>query len=316
MDPFGKSWQEKTYDVSAILDYAFETSGAQPKMITVLADINNIGLNAFNTPSLKELYFVGDTPATLSSTSYNLPDNYPFGENPDLKIYVKQSKMENYADAWNVGGNTLNFNWQIPAKTLAYRATACFPFDVVYQADHDVKPYVTIRLGDNMTQQNIASGNAYVLSRSIDDYTVPAFQPVLLVSKQSADVESYCRIREAQGVPAIDTDHLKDYMMGTIEETELNNTSEHTLYGLSDAGLFKKIGEEGNTLTWFKAYLSLDNSEILAGSRNVIFLFEDEQGTTGVNSIEQTGKHTPYYNLSGLKVEKPQRGIYISNGKK
>ncbi|QUB91193.1 leucine-rich repeat domain-containing protein [Prevotella denticola] len=316
-DKYNKQWNEKTYDVSAILDFAFEASTPSVKMVTVLADISNIGVEAFRAPTLNELYFVGDVPATLSSTAYNLPDKYPFKEG--LTVYVKQSKQNDYGHKWNVDGHGVCFQWQIPAKTLASRATACYPFDVVYDNTKDVKPYVTLRLDpNNFNARHLQDGTAFVWSRSIDDYTVPAFQPVLLVSKQSANVESYCQMKETQNAAAIDKTGYTDYMLGTVEDTHLENKDGYTLYGLSKSGLFKKIAAAGNNLTWFKAYLKIPNTDIPAGAKSIAFLFEDENNTTGIqelNTAAETGK-APYYDLNGIKVEKPQHGIYIHNNKK
>ena len=128
-DVYGKAWPEKTYTVSSVLDFAYQNE-ATVKDIVFLSDIGSIGLDAFKAGSqLKGLYFVGNTPATLGSVSYEMDSDYPF--NTGQAIYVKQSKVQAYQDAWKQG-HTVNITYQIPATTLAYRATACYPFDVVY----------------------------------------------------------------------------------------------------------------------------------------------------------------------------------------
>ena len=40
--------------------------------------------------------------------------------------------------------------------------------------------------------------------------------------------------------------------------------------------------------------------------------------TTGIESVENTESddNAPYYNLSGVRVSKPTKGVYIHNGKK
>ena len=128
-DVYGKAWPEKTYTVSSVLDFAYQNE-ATVKDIVFLSDIGSIGLDAFKAGSqLKGLYFVGNTPATLGSVSYEMDSDYPF--NTGQAIYVKQSKVQAYQDAWKQG-HTVNITYQIPATTLAYRATACYPFDVIY----------------------------------------------------------------------------------------------------------------------------------------------------------------------------------------
>lgn len=325
-DKYNVHWNETTYDVSAILDYAFEaTTANKVEMVTVLADINEIGLDAFKATTLKELYFVRDTPPALASTKYNVPDKYPFNSNADLKIYVKKSKLESYKTQWNVG-HTLHLDWQIPAKTLGKRATACYPFDVVYDQSKDVKPYVTLRLDESSFKPSeLAKGQAYVWSRSIDDFTVPAYQPVLLVSKNTDAVTSYCEIKDLQNAPAINTSGFTDYMAGTVEDTKLMNAASDTYsyYGLSKDGIFKKVkaAPTGNNLRWFKSYLKIKKSDIPAGAKSIVFLFDGEfnpQVPTDINGInvESGNDNGVYYNLNGIQTEKPQRGMYIHKGKK
>ena len=125
-------------------------------------------------------------------------------------------------------------------------------------------------------------------------------------------------MKETQNAAAIDKTGYTDYMLGTVEDTHLENKDGYTLYGLSKSGLFKKIAAAGNNLTWFKAYLKIPNTDIPAGAKSIAFLFEDENNTTGIqefNTAAETGK-APYYDLNGIKVEKPQHGIYIHNNKK
>ena len=43
---------------------------------------------------------------------------------------------------------------------------------------------------------------------------------------------------------------------------------------------------------------------------------EEMGGTTGIKNVQQTAGNNKYYNLSGLHVENPGKGLYIQNGKK
>ena len=67
-----------------------------------------------------------------------------------------------------------------------------------------------------------------------------------------------------------------------------------------------------------KAYLKVLTESLPAGTRQLVFSF-DEDKETGINSIEN-GKlkieNEAIYNLPGQRVEKPVRGLYIKNGKK
>lgn len=316
-DVYGKTWPTKTYDVSSILDYAYQNE-TTVKGIVVLADVGIIGLDAFKAGNqLKGIYFVGNTPALLNSVDYELPNDYPF--NDGQTIYVKESKVSAYQDTWTQG-HTLNITYKIPATTLAYRATACYPFDVVYNTSGDVMPYLPLQY-KRMTQ--MSQDKAYVRAKSIDNGYVPAFFGVMLASENSASASSYCQMDENQSHTAIsDADYnaATYYMVGVVEDTPIANTTSNTLFGLSKSGTFKKISDSGNTIPYFKAYLSIPNADIPMGAKSIQFVFGDfDSETTGIDGITEKSKDSddaPYYNLNGVQVNKPSKGVYIHNGKK
>lgn len=67
-------------------------------------------------------------------------------------------------------------------------------------------------------------------------------------------------------------------------------------------------GGTGSNLNAFSAYLDGSESEA-----RLAFIFDDE--TTGIKEMRQS--NAPYfYNLNGLRVDKPTKGLYIQNGKK
>ena len=51
-----------------------------------------------------------------------------------------------------------------------------------------------------------------------------------------------------------------------------------------------------------------------------MFIFSDgDSSTTGIDTIDAASSNEAngaYYNLQGQRVEKPQHGVYIHNGKK
>ena len=69
--------------------------------------------------------------------------------------------------------------------------------------------------------------------------------------------------------------------------------------------------KEGKTLSEGKAYLKVEN----ASGAKINFVIDD---ATDIRGIESTVDFSDgdWYNLQGVKVTSPQRGIYIHNGKK
>ena len=315
-DSRGKTWPAKSYGVSTILDYAYQNE-TTVQDIVILADIGVIGLDAFKAGNqLKGIYFVDNTPAELNSVDYGMDADYPF--NDGQAIYVRPSVVNDYKTAWEQS-HTLGITHEIPQKTNAYGATRCYPFDVLFDNSGDVRPYLPVDFS-HMTE-----ATPYAKARRIDDGYVPAFLGVLLHSVNSASATSYCEMTEEQDHHAV-TDPSGMYnastykMVGVVEDTQVSSTATNNCYAFSKSqGKFLKIKTEPqyNTMPYFSAYLKLNsNNQAKAFS----FRFDDEgSSTTGIENTEtaeQDNGNEPYYNLNGMRVSKPSKGVYIRNGKK
>lgn len=318
-DRFGKTFPEKTYEVSSILDFAYETT-TKVKAIVALADMGYIGMKSFTGNSIKDVYFVGNTPGELGSVNYEQPNSYPFKDGQN--IYVKKSKVADYKNKWQIAPHTLNITHEIPQQTSLHGGTVCFPFDVKYpegQGDKDIKPYVPV----DYTYAYAAS-NPIVRAYSLDDYYVPAYVGALIRSKKTATVSSYCQMDEAQ-------QHKKDKliavgykenddngMVGAVEDTPIQNKTGFQYYAFSKKyGKFVKIND-GVTFPYFKAYFRLRKNPT-SPAKGFSIVYDEEDVPAGIDGITDFGKdndNAPYYNLNGVQVSKPTKGVYIHNGKK
>lgn len=318
-DVYGHAWPTKTYDVSSILDYAYQNT-AMVKDIVVLADVGVIGLDAFKAGSqLKGVYFVGDTPASLNSVDYELSSDYPF--NDGQTIYVKESKVSDYQTAWTQG-HTLNITYKIPQQTNKVGGSVCFPFDVKYpsgQGGNDIKPYVLMDYSHAYD-----ASNPFVKAYSIDNYYVPAFVGALIRSKNTLSVNSYCQMDEEQAhdKSALTTlgysETANNRMVGAVEDITIANESGFQYYAFSkNQGKFVKL-KDGATFPYFKAYFRMASSAA-SPAKGFSIMFDDDNTVTGIDSVTEVGKDSdkaPYYNLNGMRVSKPTKGVYIHNGKK
>ncbi len=319
MDKFGKTHPEKDYTVSSILDFAYETE-TKARAVTVLADIGYIGLKAFKGNSIEGVYFVGDIPGELGSVRLKYGQDYPFRENQ--AIYVKESKVQAYKDKWEIDSHTLNITYKIPQQTNNNGGTVCYPFDVKYpsgQGSNDIKPYVPI----DYTHAYDAS-NPFVRAYSIDNYYVPAFVGALIRSKNTLSVNSYCQMDEAQahdesGLTAVGySKTANNRMVGAVEDITIANESGYQYYAFSKSqGKFVKLND-GATFPYFKAYFRMASSAA-SPAKGFSILFDDDNTITGIDNVTEVGKDSdeaPYYNLDGMRVSKPTKGVYIHNGKK
>ena len=107
-------------------------------------------------------------------------------------------------------------------------------------------------------------------------------------------------------------------LIGTDVDISVPDDS-YLYYILSYGTVTKRLGfykwPEGNTLSAHKAYVQQSPS---SPARALIFHFEDD--VTGINDAITDFKADNYneaiYNLNGIRLSKPQKGINIINGKK
>ena len=311
-----------TYEVATVLDYAFEDN-QKTETVVFLGDLEEIGLNAFSKKStsgadnkIKNIYFVDNTVPNLASVSFEVPDYYPFTDGQN--IYVKKSKVDNYKTKWLIDNHKLNITHEIPQTTHSYGATRCYPFDVQYDNNGDVRPYLPVDFS------HMTAANPYAKARRIDDGYVPAFLGVLLHSRNAASATSYCEMTDAQDHHAVNDPSGKysaaTYkMVGVVEDTQVMSDANNNLYAFSKSkGQFLKIKQSpDNKMPYFSAYLKLDSNNQAKGFS---FRFDDDDpSATGIENIgiaEETNDSAPYYNLNGMRVNKPAKGVYIHNGKK
>lgn len=106
-------------------------------------------------------------------------------------------------------------------------------------------------------------------------------------------------------------------MIGITVNPKTITKGSDPLYVVSASkGIFMKAPATFN-MPVHKAYAKIAN--VPAGAK-VMFIFSDgDSSTTGIDTIDAASSNEAngaYYNLQGQRVEKPQHGVYIHNGKK
>ena len=170
----------------------------------------------------------------------------------------------------------------------------------------------------------MTAANPYAKARRIADGYVPAFLGVLLQCRNATCATSYCEMTDTQDHHAVNDPSGKysaaTYkMVGVVEDTQVMSDANNNLYAFSKSkGQFLKIKQSpGNKMPYFSAYLKLDSNNQAKGFS---FRFDDDDpSATGIENIgiaEETNDSAPYYNLNGMRVNNPAKGVYIHNGKK
>lgn len=112
-------------------------------------------------------------------------------------------------------------------------------------------------------------------------------------------------------------------MYGTYAGMSFSGESGSAAYGMASsafnyngkrypAGTFVKFSS-GAWLNPFRAYLLLSGS----GAKAAVMETELDDTPTGITTVGMSkADNTPYYNMQGMRVSRPGKGLYIHNGKK
>ena len=124
---------------------------------------------------------------------------------------------------------------------------------------------------------------------------------------------------ESQTAP---TEVVESALHGVLKNTSVSALSQleggASIYvlsrGISEYTGFKLAGGTVKSVPANKAYLPVDQSVL---TKFINFSFDDSQ-TTDIQTIDQedVNSNADVFDLSGRKVNKPEKGIYIVNGKK
>lgn len=141
--------------------------------------------------------------------------------------------------------------------------------------------------------------------RKID--VVPANMGVILKSVSGIAVSE--TITGQATAPAVGTNLLE----GILVDTEVPAANNY-IFGKGDSGIGFYPLTASHTLAGGKAYLHYE--AVADGAKGLTMSFGETTGINEVNASDAKKADNVYYNLNGMRVAAPQKGVYIINGKK
>ena len=140
-----------------------------------------------------------------------------------------------------------------------------------------------------------------ILNRSYGD-VIPANQGVVLVSKYKSEIEIK-EIDEEVSTAA----WRKNKLMNTADGAIVAQSGFY-VFGKDSKGVMKFTqAEVGSTIEANKAYLQIGGTSIRAFALGL----DDNPDVSGIEDVNVNDGEVEYYNLQGVKVENPEKGIYI-----
>lgn len=264
-----------------------------------------IGAFARDSKSTWNLVDAGATGATYTFGEGSIIGTYTLTANGSRNLY---NGRDNYVDAADNGNTDEFYCWTIQDVTY-------LPVNVNYNS---VKYSTLISPVDLSLRDNIFAYTAVIAGSGDNRYlhlnpvtgVIPRGTPVVLKVndevERGADDHVYLAVTSGAETPTGSSALTGRY------ETILASSVGGRVYTLQNpaAGIgFYPFN--GTTLAGFKAYMP-DGSGVRG------FLFHEDGTQTGINGIESLGDNDeqPIYDLSGRRVQKAGKGLYIVGGKK
>ena len=194
--------------------------------------------------------------------------------------------------------------FKAPADFTATSATYTTTINKEAKAGTLILPFAaTIPTGVKAYTLTYASGDAVTATEQTG--TIPASVPVLL--NGSGEV-TFTGSGTVTNVP---TANIASNLVGVYEETTVPQGS-YVLQDGEDGVGFYKVTSNDIKANPFRAYLKASG----AGAAKVRVIYEAEDATAITSLEAQDVVNETIYNLNGMRISHPTKGIYIKNGKK
>lgn len=338
----------KTYEVRLWGDYALNANTTNIEEVVFKNTLDYVGIDAFKkqdgSSTVKRIYFTATVPTKdMSATKWEYINNsgtYTEKEfEPSLKIYVKKSAENAYKTATGWARYADQTSYKIPGEVTIQNLWGTFAreFDAdlgIYNRETGkgkVAAFVAQKSADVKVADPVHTFGIYKfkvesidmhegVSGDGDESYVPADNGVLIEARQGRTLPAdfYYAIGEKDNKTYTITNNM---MTGvTVKKAVVNSTTADPLYAMSKSeGLFKLI-KPGTSFNFpvHKAYAKPQDNFSGAAKVQPVFDEEDNNDVTGIENIENTTTtdNNVYYNLQGQRVENPQHGVFIHNGKK
>lgn len=335
------------YEVRLWGDYALNANTTNIEEVVFKNTLDYVGIDAFKksngTSTVKRIYFTATVPTKdMSATKWEYIDNdgnYTQNEfSSDLKIYVKKSAENDYKNAkgWKKHYDK-QISYKIPGEVTIQNLWGTFAreFDAdlgIYNRETGkgkIAAFVAQKSADVKVADPVHTFGIYKFKvESIDmhggvsgdESYVPADNGVLIEARQGRTLPAdfYYAIGEKDN-----TNYTIDHNMMTgvtVKKAVVNSTTADPLYAMSKSEGLLKLIKPGTSFNFpvHKAYARPQDAFSGAAKAQPVFDEEDNNGVTGIENIENTTTtdNNVYYNLQGQRVENPQHGVFIHNGKK
>lgn len=219
--------------------------------------------------------------------------NYVGNNNATRHLYAQDA---NYTDAGNGTPNNVRYTFDLEAvESLPVTITSA-GYATLYAPQ-------ALTIPEGVTAYTVSMSENSANLTAIEDGVIPANTGVVLAG-ETGDYNF--------AITTTDATKTSD-LSGIIPTTTISADNNPYILAKKNAGVgfYEMTSESDRNIHGFRAYFSAPE----AGASAFIFNFGDATGIDSINAIS-ADKNTPIYDLSGRRVQKAVKGVYIQGGKK
>jgi hypothetical protein len=260
--------------------------------ISIPNSVESIGDDAFSgCTSLTSVRMERESPLLISENTFSNCAN--------ATLYVPQGSLTAYMNApyWQDFNNIIEYSEDRIVISSAGVATHCSNKDLDFTDIDGLKAYIATAYDTQthdvtmMRVYDVPAGTGLYLKGEAGTYSVP----------YSTSYSYYVNLLKGTLEPI------------TLAQKEGNMTNFILSNGASGIG-FYPLSQNG-PFGANKAYLQVPTGTTYQGAKMLNLVFEDGE-STDIQEITADKGDDCYYSLTGVKVERPSKGIYIYKGKK
>lgn len=297
-----KSYYDKYMYTDNGVIYGNKDSYDASSIVRLERDGNNYSIaiqgKYVQTPKQSESVALNTSPSAFSVTIVS-PGRISLGQLARYSYLHTSSSQDYKVVGWAVGSDSPASLWTLEdvtsisvnlnsdgAATPTYYATFCAPFSYTVSG---------------ATAYTLAENGEYLVPTPVDGEVVAGTPVLLKGTAPTATLTIGTDYAETPGTSGL---------TGTYLAKTINGAADYVL-GKNDAGVVGFYHWDNNKLSANRAYLASTS-----GVKGFAINWDGE--TDGISAVDngQPAKGETIYTLSGQRVSKPTRGLYIVNGKK
>lgn len=278
-------------------------------------------------PALQKIIFKGENPPTLVPFTWNDVERDVFESTTSASATVPEKCVIEFPLQYAAGYVSSATGTFLKEKKFALSSpvtmsssgytTCCSPLDFTVKQYNTTGPSWD---NSDLKAFYVESGNVKETSVTLTDIDqgtkISAGEGVVLKGTASTSYGLFFPYANSQPSSLTDLGTIDNSLVGVTVDDPITIDPDYSYYILN-GGKFRQVTKSG-TIKANKAYLKIGGgtgAPVGEGTQNVLSInLSEETGITNMQA-ESVQNHV-FYNLQGIQVKQPQKGIFIKNGKK